>query len=63
MKADLKIGLKLEADGRWIAEVSDLPEVPAYGRTREEAKSKVVALAYKAVEEKTPDERSFHGSQ
>jgi predicted RNase H-like HicB family nuclease len=63
MEADFKIGFELEADGRWIAEVGGLPGVLAYGSTREEAKSKVLALADKAVQEKSPDERSSHGSQ
>ena len=63
MKADFKIGFELETDGRWIAEVIDLPGVLAYGSTREEAKSKVVDLADKVVQEKAPDERSSHGSQ
>jgi predicted RNase H-like HicB family nuclease len=63
MKAEFEIGFELETDGGWIAEVSDLPGVLAYGSTREEAKSKVVALADKVVQEKAPDERSSHGSQ
>ena len=36
---------ELEADGRWIAEIPILPGVLAYGATREEAQSKVQALA------------------
>ena len=38
-----------EADGRWIAEVLDLPGVLAYGATPEEAKAKVQALALRVV--------------
>jgi len=34
-----------EEDGRWIAQVIELPGVLAYGRTREEAMFKVQALA------------------
>jgi predicted RNase H-like HicB family nuclease len=34
-----------EEDGRWIAEVLELPGVLVYGSSRTEAKSKVVALA------------------
>jgi predicted RNase H-like HicB family nuclease len=30
----LTIDLELEEDGRWIAEVSDLPGVMAYGQTQ-----------------------------
>lgn len=38
-----------EADGRWIAEVVELPGVLAYGQTVEEAKAKVQALALRVV--------------
>lgn len=34
-----------EDDGRWIAEIAELPGVMAYGATREEARAKVEALA------------------
>ena len=34
-----------EEDGRWIADVIDLPGVLAYGQTEEEAKAEVQALA------------------
>lgn len=30
----LNIEVKLEADGRWLAEVTDLPVSLAYGNTR-----------------------------
>jgi len=45
----LLIEIEQEEDGRWIAEVVDLPGVLAYGRTREEAKAKVQALALRVV--------------
>ena len=38
-----------EEDGRWIAEVIELPGVLAYGRTREEAMFKVQALGLRVV--------------
>lgn len=38
-----------ETDGRWIAEVVELPGVLAYGQTVEEAKAKVQALALHVV--------------
>lgn len=43
------VELEQEEDGRWIAEVVDLPGVLAYGRTPEEAKAKVQALALRVV--------------
>jgi predicted RNase H-like HicB family nuclease len=45
----MKIEIEREEDGRWIAEVSDLPGVLAYGRTREEAIAKVEALALRVI--------------
>ena len=44
-----KIELEQENDGRWIAEVLELPGVLAYGRTPEEAKARVQALALRVV--------------
>jgi len=43
------IEVEQEADGRWIAEVADLPGVLAYGGTVEEARAKVQALALRVV--------------
>ena len=34
-----------ETDGRWIAEVLELPGVMAYGKTQEEARANVESLA------------------
>ncbi|MFQ5789200.1 MAG: type II toxin-antitoxin system HicB family antitoxin [Acidobacteriota bacterium] len=44
-----KIELEQEDDGRWIAEVLELPGVMAYGSTPEDAKAKVQALALRVV--------------
>ena len=40
-----------EDDGRWIAEVLELPGVLAYGDTPDEARAKVQALALRVVAE------------
>ncbi|MEK6698210.1 MAG: type II toxin-antitoxin system HicB family antitoxin [Nitrospirota bacterium] len=45
----MKIEIEREEDGRWIAEVFDLPGVLAYGTTREEAIAKVEALALRVI--------------
>ena len=45
----MKIEIEREDDGRWIAEVPDLPGVMAYGETREEAIAKVQALALRVI--------------
>jgi predicted RNase H-like HicB family nuclease len=38
-----------EDDGRWIAEVPDLPGVQAYGKTREEAIERAKALSLRVL--------------
>lgn len=45
----MRIEIEREEDGRWIAEVPDLPGVMVYGQTREEAISKVEALALRVI--------------
>jgi predicted RNase H-like HicB family nuclease len=44
-----QIELDREVDGRWIAEISALPGVLVYGKTRLEAISKVKALALRVL--------------
>lgn len=44
-----KVELEREQDGRWIAEVPELPGVLAYGQTSAEAKARVQALALRVV--------------
>ena len=46
------VEIEQEEDGRWIAEVLDLPGVLAYGQTPEEARSKVQALALRVIAER-----------
>jgi predicted RNase H-like HicB family nuclease len=46
------IELETEEDGRWIADVINLPGVLAYGHTREEAMAKAQALALRVEAEK-----------
>ena len=41
-----------EEDGRWIAEVLELPGVIVYGTTPEDAKAKVQALALRVLAER-----------
>jgi predicted RNase H-like HicB family nuclease len=45
----MNIEIERELDGRWIAEVPDLPGVMAYGESREEAITKVEALALRVL--------------
>lgn len=45
----LTVEFDREADGRWIADVRELPGVVVYGATRDEALAKVEALALRVV--------------
>ncbi|HDQ39682.1 MAG TPA: type II toxin-antitoxin system HicB family antitoxin [Desulfonatronum sp.] len=45
----MRIELEREDDGRWIAEIPELPGVMVYGATREQAISKVKALALRTM--------------
>ncbi|MDE3224214.1 MAG: type II toxin-antitoxin system HicB family antitoxin [Nitrospirota bacterium] len=44
-----QIELEQEEDGRWIAEVTDLPGVMAYGKTRDQALGAAQALALRVL--------------
>ena len=46
------IELELESDGRWIAEVSDLPGTMVYGVTRSDAVARAQALALRVIAER-----------
>ena len=45
----MKIKIDREEDGRWIAEIPDLPGVMVYGDSRNEAISKAEALALRVL--------------
>ncbi|MGL6074358.1 MAG: type II toxin-antitoxin system HicB family antitoxin [Fimbriiglobus sp.] len=45
----LPIELEQEEDGRWIADMPDLPGVMAYGQSRGEATAAVQALALRVL--------------
>jgi predicted RNase H-like HicB family nuclease len=44
-----KVEIEQEDDGRWIAEVLELPGALSYGQTPKEAQAKVQALALRIV--------------
>jgi predicted RNase H-like HicB family nuclease len=46
---DFTLEFDREEDGRWIAEVLELPGVLVYGVTRVEAKSRAEALALRVL--------------
>lgn len=45
----MNLEIEREDDGRWIAEVPDLPGVLTYGQSREEAISRAKALALRVL--------------
>jgi predicted RNase H-like HicB family nuclease len=45
----LTIEVEQEEDGRWIAEVPDLPGVLAYGQTRQEAIDRAQTLSLRML--------------
>ena len=47
-----KVEVEQEEDGRWLAEVLELPGVLAYGHDQDAAVSKVQALALRVVAER-----------
>ena len=47
-----KVEVEQEEDGRWLAEVLELPGVLAYGQDQNSAVSRVQALALRVVAER-----------
>lgn len=45
----LHVELEREEDGRWLADVVDLPGTMAYGATRDDALTAVEALAFRVI--------------
>ncbi|MDQ1389892.1 MAG: hypothetical protein QOF56_3346 [Acidobacteriaceae bacterium] len=50
---NFEIEFEREEDGRWIAEISELPGVMACGATQGEAEAAVEALALRAIADTT----------
>jgi predicted RNase H-like HicB family nuclease len=46
---NFSIEIEQETDGRWIAEIPELPGVMKYGRSREEAIAQAEALALRVI--------------
>ena len=45
----MRIEIDREKDGRWIAEVPELPGVLVYGTSRAEARSKAIVLSLRVI--------------
>ena len=53
-----KIEFDREVDGRWIAEIAELPGVMAYGQTKEEALSSVQAIALRVLADRIEEKKA-----
>ncbi|HEX4488088.1 MAG TPA: type II toxin-antitoxin system HicB family antitoxin [Terriglobales bacterium] len=58
----LTIEFDREDDGRWIAEVLELPGVMVYGNTKEEALAKAQALAFRVLADQIEQQLSTQTS-
>jgi predicted RNase H-like HicB family nuclease len=58
MSVVFRIELEREADGRWIAEVVELPGVLAYGSSQDDAIARVQALALRVVADRLEHEEA-----
>jgi predicted RNase H-like HicB family nuclease len=47
-----------ENDGRWIAEIVDIPGVLAYGRTQNQARANAYALALRVIADRVEKSRT-----
>jgi predicted RNase H-like HicB family nuclease len=56
---NFEIELEQEADGRWIAEVPEIPGALVYGTTPLHAASRVKALALRVLAERMENELSI----
>ncbi|HZU43068.1 MAG TPA: type II toxin-antitoxin system HicB family antitoxin [Terriglobales bacterium] len=52
-----EIEFEREEDGRWLADIPSLPGVMAYGKTQEDAKVNVTALALRVLADRTDETR------
>jgi predicted RNase H-like HicB family nuclease len=57
----LTIEVEREDDGRWLADVLDLPGVLAYGQTRHEAVERAQALALRVLADRLEHGESVPG--
>jgi predicted RNase H-like HicB family nuclease len=52
-----KVETEVETDGRWIAEIPDLPGVLAYGSTEKEAMASAQALALRVLADRIEEQK------
>ncbi len=49
LEQNYRLATEQEKDGRWLAEILDLPGVLAYGVTEQEAIAKAEAIAFRLI--------------
>jgi predicted RNase H-like HicB family nuclease len=59
--ASMRIEVEQEADGRWLAEIPELPGVMAYGQTAREAASRAKALALRVLADRLEHDEDVPG--
>lgn len=57
----LTIDVELEQDGRWIAEIPELPGVMVYGQSRQEAIERAQVLALRVLADRLEHGESVPG--
>jgi len=55
----MKVEIEREENGRWIAEVPDLPGVMVYGETQQQAPAKAEALALRVIADRLDHEETI----
>ena len=53
----LNIQFEQEPDGRWLADIPELPGIMAYGRTKDDARVNVIVLTLRVIAERTEESR------
>lgn len=56
---EFSIETEREDDGRWIAEITDIPGVLAYGSTEAEAKANAYAIALRVIADQVEESKKF----
>lgn len=60
MSVNFKVETEQESNGRWLAEVSELPGTMAYGSSQDEAIARVQALALRVVADRLEHGEAGH---
>jgi predicted RNase H-like HicB family nuclease len=55
----MRIEIEREEDGRWIAEIPELPGVVVYGETRKQAIAKAEALALRVMADRLENDEEI----